>query len=267
MVEKVLGIEISRELPTLEWEKTIRKRKCKRNFLKNSPVKVGTIEGVDLYMYRERKGGGYHYHFASFANNDLSDKDYLPVTFYCHLAYNGARNGLFRVSYGLHSVLIWRNQTADRPEDRLPSNFAAKAMHKILAKGFVREMLVSDKVKSPGGSKLFKHILYLLSLRRWSLYIGLSEGEHKYVVPVTYEEYMSKIQTIEGFGKAYRYRCVFALERDDWLDGFLANGVLVVPFNRAIRLGLFTKPHEFKDFEEVDRIEFAEYEGQKPRGW
>lgn len=260
MTETLLGIEISTELPVSDWTKTIKRRKFKRKFLKKSPIKIGTIEGVDLYMACERKGGGYHYYFASFANNDPSNEEYSPITFYCHLGYNGARNGLFNIGCGLHTVLIWRNPNTDRTKNRLPNNFAAKAMHKIIVKHFVRDLLISDKIKSPSGNKLFKQILYVLFLRGWKLYIGLSDREYKYIIPVTYEQYLNKIQSIQGFGKAYRYRCVFALESDELLDGALTDDVLVVPFNHARRLGLFTKPYEFKGLEEVDRRESREYE-------
>lgn len=253
-MRRILSSEISKNLDVRQWKGEITDRRFKRSFVKHNPSLVGCIEDTDVYMYKEIKGGGYHYHFASFEDNSLSNADYTPITFYCHIGYNSSRNGLFKAGSGMHTALIWRNKEAN-----LPHNFAMKVMNQIVLKRFVTKMFLSDKIKSPDGGKLFKHLLHVLSMRGWCLYIGLSDGKHKYVIPVSYEQYLAKIQSIQGLGKGYRYRCVFALLDDDLLDSVIDEDVLVVRFSRARRLGLFTDPVEFEDLDEVDKMELRDY--------
>ena len=256
---KVLYIgasQIDPDINTHDWADELTSKRFKRFFLKKKPVVVATIEGIDIYCYKEMKSNGYHYYFASFENNIANNAIYSPITFYCHIGYNSTRNGLFKLGSGLHTILIWRDKFAD-----LPSSFAGKVLNQVILKQFVNKLFISDKIKIPKGAKLSKQVMKILAIRGWQLYIGLSDGQNKYVIPVTYKQYINKIQTTQGFDKSHRYRCVFALKNEDELRSVLnGNQVQIVPFGVAIRTGLFTKPVSFNQLEQIDLQEYNDYE-------
>lgn len=250
----LIGSQIDPTINTNDWAEELTSRRFKRYFLKKKPAMAATVDGVNVYYYKEAKADGYHYYFASFEDNAV--KVSSPLTFYCHIGYNSTRNGLFKLGSGLHTVLIWRDKYAD-----LPTSFAGKVLNQVILKKFVNKLFISDKIKTPKGAKLCKQIMKILTVRGWQLYIGLSDDQNKYVIPVTYQQYINKIQSTQGYSRSYRYRCVFALKDQDDLKSVL-NGeqVKIVPFPIARRLNLFSKPVDFSFLQQIDLDEYNQYE-------
>lgn len=253
----VLGHQIDPDLSGMEWEDTVTSKSFIRGFLQHHPQVVATIDGIDIYMYKVMDEKGLHYHFASFDGNKAVTYPFHPINFYCEVGYNSSRNGLFKKGCGLHTVSIWKN----RYDPNLPNKFATKVLYSVILAKYVNKMFVTDKIKSIGGNKIIKSCMKALALRGWHLYIGLSDEEHKYIIPVTYTQYLAKIQTTQGLAKSYRYRCLFALKDDEELKNIiLDNTVQVVSFRLAVRLNLFKNPSVFDSkLKRIDEFEQNTY--------
>lgn len=249
----IRGSQIDPSINYLTFDAEITSKSFVRGFLKNKPSRIATVKGIDIYMYKRMQSEGMHYYFASFESNQATIYPYRPITFYCHLGVTSQRNGLFKQGCGLHTATIWKSKY----DPDIPSNFGLTVFNTVILR-YINKMFVTDKIKSISGNIVTKAIMRVLTYRDWQLYLGLSDKE-KYVIPVTYAQYLAKIQTVQGLGRGYRYRCVFALKNDD-LDSVINRDVQVVSFKDACRLNLFNAPVWNSDLERIDESEYSLYQ-------
>ena len=240
------------------WDKKYRSESFKQSIIKHRSKIVGQVQKYGIYLQTRSDLYGIDYILYAFEDNDPSK----PFDYYCKLGTNSPRNGLFKPGVGIHTALVWRYWASDN----LPNHFALRVFNDIIFRKVLKNIFISDKIKTVAGNKMLLNILQVMENNGWQLYIGLSDTDFKYVIPVTLRQFLAKKQTVYGRdNKGYRYRCIFAVKDETILDSILDHQTKVISFYSAYRLGLFSRPLDFledSDIDLEDRREYFKYNDQ-----
>lgn len=234
------------------WDKKYRSQDFKNKLLSAKSKTIGSIQGYTIYLQVKTDIYGMDYILYAFEDNDPAK----ALEYYCKLGTNSPRNGLFKASVGIHTAIVWRYWASKN----MPNHFALRVFNDIIFKKLLRNLFISDKIKTVAGNKMLLKILQVMENNDWQLYIGLSDTDFKYVIPITLKQFLAKKQTVYGKdNKGYRYRCIFALKDETKLNTILDPQTKVVSFYIAYRLGLFNRPIDFLEDSDIDLEDRREY--------